>query len=54
MQIGQVNVAIAAIVTLEISMGIISYMSGEAPDIGTVGMGIAGIAGLAGFDMRKE
>lgn len=54
MEIDQVKIAIGAIVILEISMGIMSYFSGVAPDVGTVGMGIAAIAGLAGYDMKKE
>lgn len=54
MEIDQVKVAIGAIVLLEISMGIMSYFSGISPDVGTIGMGIAAIAGLAGYDMKKE
>ena len=54
MNIDQVKVAIGSIVLLEISMGIMSYYSGTSPDVGTIGMGIAAIAGLAGYDMKKE
>ena len=54
METDQVKIAIGAIVLLEIGMGIISYYSGSAPDMGTIGMGITAIAGIVGYDMRKE
>jgi len=54
MPIDQVKIAIGGIVVLEVSMGVMSYFSGTAPDVGTIGMGIAAIAGLAGYDMKKE
>ena len=54
MEIDQVKVAIGAIIVLEIGMGIIGYYSGSGPDMGTIGMGITAIAGLAGYDMKRE
>jgi len=54
MEVDQVKVAICAVVILEIGMGIIAYCSGSAPDMGTIGMGITAIAGIVGYDMKKE
>lgn len=54
MEIDQVNVAIAAIVVIEIGVGILSWCSGSAPDMGTIGMGITAIAGIVGYDMKKN
>lgn len=54
MEIDQVKVAIASIVILEIGMGILSWCSGSAPDQGTIGMGITAIAGIVGYDMKKN
>ena len=54
MEIDQVKIAITAIVILEVSVGIIAYYSGSAPDMGTIGMGITAIAGIVGYDMKKE
>ena len=53
MEIDQAKIAIGAIVLLEISMGVITYYSGSAPDMGTIGMGITAIAGIVGYDMKK-
>jgi hypothetical protein len=46
-------VAIAGIIVLEIAMGIINYLQGTDIDVGTIGTGIAAIAGLAGFDIKS-
>jgi hypothetical protein len=54
MEITEVKLAIVGIVMLEIAMGAISYFGGAQPDVGTVGMGIAAMAGLAGYDMKKQ
>ena len=54
MEIDQVKVAIGAIAGMEISMVVVSCVNQIPMDIGTVGMGIAAIAGLAGFDMKKD
>ena len=54
MNIDQVKVAIGAIALMEVSMVVMSYFNKTPMDIGTVGMGIAAIAGLAGYDMKKE
>lgn len=54
MEIDQVKIAIAGIIVLEISMGVIGYFQGTSIDMGTVGMGITAIAGLAGYDMAKR
>lgn len=54
MEIDQVKVAIGAIATMEISMVFVSYFNQVPMDVGTIGMGIAAIAGLAGYDMKKE
>lgn len=54
MDIDQVKVAIGAIALMEVSMVVMSYFNKTPMDIGTVGMGIAAIAGLAGYDMKKE
>ncbi len=54
MEITEVKLAIVSIIILEIAMGVIAYMGGSQPDIGTVGMGIAAIAGLAGYDMKGK
>ncbi len=54
MEINQTNIAIGAIVILEVSMGILGYYSGSGPDMGTIGMGITAIAGIVGYDMKKE
>ncbi len=54
MEITEVKLAIVCIIILEIAMGAIAYLGGSQPDIGTVGMGIAAIAGLAGYDMKKQ
>lgn len=48
------TVAIVGIITLEIAMGVINYLQGSPMDVGTVGTGVAAIAGLAGFDMAKK
>lgn len=53
MEITEVKLAIAGIVLLEIAMGTIAYLGGSQPDVGTIGMGIAAMAGLAGYDMKK-
>jgi len=47
-------VAIAGIIVLEIAMGVINYLQGTAIDVGTIGTGIAAIAGLAGFDLNSS
>lgn len=54
MEIDQVKVAIGAIATIEIGMIIISCFNQTPMDVGTVGMGIAAIAGLAGYDTKKD
>lgn len=54
MEITEVKLAIGGIVLLEIAMGVMAYLGGNQPDVGTVGMGIAAIAGLAGYDMKKS
>lgn len=54
MEIDQVKIAIVAILVLEISIGILSYLGGHAMDMGTIGMGITAIAGIVGYDMKKE
>ena len=54
MEIDQVKVAIGAIAGMEIGMIIMSYFNQTPMDVGTVGMGIAAIAGLAGYDMKKD
>jgi hypothetical protein len=48
-----VKLAIGGIVILEIAMGVIAFLGSNQPDVGTVGMGIAAIAGLAGYDVKK-
>ncbi len=53
MELDQIKVAIFGIVIMEIAMGILAYLSGTAIDVGTIGMGIAALAGLAGYDMKK-
>ena len=32
----------------------ITYTCGAGPDMETIGMGITAIAGLAGYDMKRE
>ena len=54
MEIDQVKVAIGSIATIEIGMIFMSYFNQTPMDVGTVGMGIAAIAGLAGYDMKKD
>lgn len=54
MDITDTKIAIVGIVALEIGMGAIAYLGGGTMDIGTVGMGITGIAGLAGYDFAKS
>ena len=54
MEVNQTNIAIGAIVILEVSMGVIGYYSGSGPDMGTIGMGITAIAGIVGYDMRNK
>ena len=54
MELTDTKVAIIGIIVLEIAMGAISYASGTPVDVGTVGMGITGIAGLAGYDMATS
>jgi len=55
MEIDQVKIAIGAILIIAIGTGILSYLSGNVPDIGTVSVAIAAIAGLAGYDgLKKE
>lgn len=54
MELTEVKIAICGIIVLEIAMGILAYLGGEKPDVGTVGMGIAAIAGLAGYDMKTQ
>jgi len=53
MEVDQVKIAIVGVIVLEISMGVISYFQGNSIDMGTIGMGITAIAGLAGYDMKK-
>ncbi len=53
MEVTEVKLAIGGIVLLEVAMGVIAYLGSSQPDVGTVGMGIAAIAGLAGYDMKK-
>lgn len=54
MKLDQVKVAIIAIIIIEIGMGVLGYFSGNGLDSGTIGMGITGIAGLAGYDFNKK
>lgn len=53
MEMTEVKLAIIGIVGLEVAMGAMAFMGGGQPDAGTIGMGIAAIAGLAGYDMKK-
>lgn len=53
MEITEVKLAICAIVILEVALGIMAFLGGKDPDVGTLGMGIAAIAGLAGYDSKK-
>jgi len=53
MELTEIILAIIGIVVLEIAMGAIAYLGGSQPDVGTIGMGIAAMAGLAGYDMKK-
>jgi len=54
MEISDIKIAIIGIVILEVAMGALSYLGGGSLDTGTVGMGITGIAGLAGYDFAKN
>lgn len=54
MEITETKIAIAGVIVLEIAMGVIAYFQGSTLDMGTVGMGITAIAGLAGYDMKKD
>ena len=54
MEMDQVKIAIGAILILELGIGVLSYLSGNAMDMGTIGMGITAIAGIVGYDMKKE
>lgn len=50
----EVKIAIMSIIILEIAVGVLSYYGGNQIDMGTIGMGITAIAGLAGYDMAKK
>jgi hypothetical protein len=50
----EVKIAIIGIIVLEVSMGILAYFNKTSLDMGTIGMGITAIAGLAGFDMGTK
>jgi hypothetical protein len=54
MEISDTKIAIGAIVILETGLILSSYLIGGTTDSGTLGMGIAAIAGLAGYDMGKK
>jgi hypothetical protein len=55
MEISDTKVAIGTIGFIVVGLCAGAYMTtGAQPDIGTIGMAIAAIAGLAGFDMRKK
>lgn len=54
MEIDQVHLAIGAILILELGVGVLSYLGGNTMDMGTIGMGITAIAGIVGYDMKKE
>jgi hypothetical protein len=53
MELTEVKLAIIAIVILEVAVGALAFLGGKTFDIGTLGMGIAAIAGLAGYDTKK-
>ena len=53
MEISQIHVAIGSILIIVLGTGIMAYLSGNPPDIGTVSVGIAAIAGLAGYENLK-
>lgn len=53
MELSEVKIAIVGIIVLEVSMGVLAYFGGSQLDMGTIGMGITAIAGLAGYDMKK-
>lgn len=54
MELSETKIAIIGIIVLEIAMGAMSLTNGATLDMGTIGMGITAIAGLAGYDMQKK
>ncbi len=54
MEISDTKVAIVTIGVIGAGMYAVAAANAGSPDVGTIGMAIAAIAGLAGFDMRKK